>query len=150
MTPPNLEGTLQWPGTAGGVEWGGGAVDPTTRTHVVGYSLTGQMNKLIPREEFNEDIERDRNASAGYSAMVGVPYGVDLALFMNSHGMPCWKQPYGEITACDLETGERLRKRPFCQIKRDGFDMPKEWGAATIGGIDRHRRRPDLHRGVHE
>lgn len=32
-TPPSLKGTLAFPATAGGVEWGGGAVDPTWQFH---------------------------------------------------------------------------------------------------------------------
>ena len=31
FTPPSLEGTLTYPATIGGVEWGGGAVDPSDR-----------------------------------------------------------------------------------------------------------------------
>ena len=34
-TPPSLRGSISWPATVGGVEWGGGAVDPTTNTYVV-------------------------------------------------------------------------------------------------------------------
>ena len=34
-TPPSLRGSVSWPATVGGVEWGGGAVDPTTGTYVV-------------------------------------------------------------------------------------------------------------------
>ena len=32
VTPPSLQGSIAFPATAGGVEWGGGAVDPTTGT----------------------------------------------------------------------------------------------------------------------
>ena len=32
FTPPSLKGSLTYPATVGGTEWGGGAVDPTTDT----------------------------------------------------------------------------------------------------------------------
>ncbi|MEM9496568.1 MAG: PQQ-binding-like beta-propeller repeat protein [Pseudomonadota bacterium] len=133
-TPPSLQGTLQWPSTVGGVEWGGGAVDPTTRTYVVNNSITAQIAKLIPREEYNEELEKKQSAHTGYVPMRGVPYGLDLQLFMNPLGMPCWKPPYGQISAYNLDTGEKLWQVPFGQIKRDGFYMPKEWGTITLGG----------------
>ena len=134
FTPPSTQGTMQWPSTGGGVEWGGGAVDPTTRTYVVNYSLTAQINKLIPRAEYNEDLENKKNATTGYKPMRGVPYGLDLQMFLNPLGMPCWKPPYGKISAYNLDTGERLWDVPFGQIRRDGFEMPSDWGTITIGG----------------
>lgn len=134
FTPPSLQGTMQWPSTVGGIEWGGGAVDPTTRTYVVNNSVTAQIAKLIPREDYNEDLEKKDSAHTGYVPMRGVPYGLDLQLFMNPLGMPCWKPPYGQISAYNLDTGERLWQVPFGQIKRDGFYMPKEWGTITLGG----------------
>ena len=35
------------------MEWGGGAVDPTTQTYVVNSSNVMQIYKLIPRHEFD-------------------------------------------------------------------------------------------------
>lgn len=133
FTPPSLEGSIQFPGTVGGVEWGGGAVDPTDRTYVVNSSVSVQITKLVPRAEYEKDKEFARN-EAGYSAMAGVPYGLDLQMFFNPLGMPCWKPPYGYITAYNLDTGERLWREPFGRIRRDGFDMPESWGTITIGG----------------
>ncbi|MCR9085670.1 MAG: pyrroloquinoline quinone-dependent dehydrogenase [Rhodobacteraceae bacterium] len=134
FTPPSLQGTLQWPSTVGGIEWGGGAVDPTTRTYVVNNSVTAQIAKLIPRADYDEELENKASAHTGYVPMRGVPYGLDLQLFMNPLGMPCWKPPYGQISAYNLDTGERLWQVPFGQIKRDGFYMPEDWGTITLGG----------------
>ena len=133
FTPPSVEGSIQWPGTAGGVEWGGGAVDPTDRTYVVNSSVTVNVAKLVPRAEYDKDKEFKRNDS-GYSAMQGAPYGIDLQMFLNPLGVPCWKPPYGTITAYNLDTGERLWQAPFGRIRRDDFDMPESWGTVTVGG----------------
>ena len=35
------------------MEWGGGAVDPTTQTYVVNSSNVMQIYKLIPRQQFD-------------------------------------------------------------------------------------------------
>jgi len=133
FTPPSAEGTIQWPGNAGGVEWGGGAVDPTTRTFVVNTSVTVQVAKLVPRADYDRRKEFKKNDS-GYTAMEGAPYGLDLQMFLNPLGVPCWKPPYGYIAAYSLDTGEKLWQEPFGRIRRDGFDMPESWGTITIGG----------------
>ena len=47
--------------------------------------------------------------------------------------MPCWKPPYGNIAAYDMNTGQRLWNEPFGQVQKWGFYMPKSWGSVTIG-----------------
>ena len=50
-TPPSVRGSISWPATVGGVEWGGGAVDPTTGTYVVNSDHVPQVYTLVPRAE---------------------------------------------------------------------------------------------------
>ena len=45
--------------------------------------------------------------------MTGSPYGIELSTFLNPIGMPCWKPPYGFISAYDLKTGAQLWREPF-------------------------------------
>ena len=47
--------------------------------------------------------------------------------------MPCWKPPYGTLSAYDMNTGKLLWKEPFGQVQKWGFYMPKSWGSVTIG-----------------
>ncbi len=133
FTPPSLQGTLVYPGTIGGVEWGGGAVDPGSQIFVVNNSSAVQIYKLIPRADY-ENAARVGAETGGFFPMTGAPYGVQLTTFVNPLGMPCWKPPYGSISAYDLKTGERLWNRPFGQVQHLGFYMPQSWGSITIGG----------------
>lgn len=133
-TPPSLEGSLAYPGTAGGVQWGGGAVDPRSGIYVVNYSSTAQIYKLVPREDFAARSEAGGSETAGFYPQSGAPYGFELTTFLNPLGMPCWKPPYGSITAYDMKTGDRLWDVPFGQVQRYGFYMPESWGSVTIGG----------------
>ena len=48
--------------------------------------------------------------------------------------MPCWKPPYGTLSAYDLASGRLLWKKPFGEVQKWGFYMPKSWGSVTIGG----------------
>lgn len=135
FTPPSLEGSIVYPGTIGGVEWGGGAVDPNSGIFVVNYSSAVQIYKLIPREQYDglanspEGLE-----TGGFFPQTGSPYGVQLLTFLNPLGMPCWNPPYGSIAAYDLKTGKQLWDVPFGQVQHWGFYMPEEWGSITIGG----------------
>ena len=133
FTPPSLKGSLVFPATAGGVEWGGGAVDPTSGTYVVNSSEVAQIYRLIPRDEYNKDIQQPDAKSKGYFAMEGAPYGFQLQTFLNSLGMPCWNGPYGTLSSYDLGTGKLNWRFPFGQVQKWGFYMPNSWGSVTIG-----------------
>jgi quinoprotein glucose dehydrogenase len=135
-TPPSLQGTLAFPATAGGVEWGGGAVDPTTNTYIVNSSQVAQIYKLIPRADYDKinagkDIEAKN--SNGYFAQLGAPYGFNLQTFLNPLGMPCWNGPYGTLSSYDLNTGKLNWREPFGEVQKWGFYMPESWGSVTIG-----------------
>ncbi|MEM7464581.1 MAG: pyrroloquinoline quinone-dependent dehydrogenase [Pseudomonadota bacterium] len=133
FTPPSLGGSLVYPGTIGGIEWGGGAVDPASQTFVVNYSSAVQIYKIIPREDYQDAVAAG-SETGGFFQMTGAPYGVQLTTFLNPLGMPCWNPPYGSITAYDLKTGERLWNKPVGQVQHLGFYMPESWGSITLGG----------------
>ena len=133
-TPPSLQGSLAFPATAGGMQWGGGAVDPETGIYYINSSNVVQIYQLIARGEYDQLTSGGSEASGGLFPMNGAPYGFRLTNFMNPMGMPCWKPPFGVIAAIDLKTGETLWKEPFGQVQQWGFYMPESWGSPTIGG----------------
>lgn len=133
FTPPSLQGSIVYPGTIGGVEWGGGAVDPNSQIFVVNYSSAVQIYKLIPRAEYDAAASAG-SETGGFFPMNGSPYGVQLTTFLNPIGMPCWNPPYGSVAAYDLKTGQQLWDVPFGQVQQWGFYMPESWGSITIGG----------------
>ena len=133
FTPPSLEGTLVYPPTSGGMQWGGGAVDPASGHYYINSSNIVQLYRLIPREEY-ERVATGSGDEQGYYPQSGSPYGIHLTNFLNWLGMPCWKPPYGELSAYDLNAGTLLWRRPFGRVRRFGLDMPRAWGSPTIGG----------------
>lgn len=136
FTPPSTQGTLVYPGTVGGAEWGGGSIDPNKQIFVVNYSSLVQIMKLIPRDQYDV-MQKNNNGSEdmeNISGMLGAPYAIEITPFLNPLGMPCWKPPYGGISAYDLSTGKLLWKKPFGQVQKWGFYMPKSWGSISLGG----------------
>jgi quinoprotein glucose dehydrogenase len=130
-TPPSLRGSIVYPPSTGGVEWGGGAVDPRTNTYVVNSSSVAFIYRLIPRKQYDEETKN--GTPTDYQPQAGAPYGVELQMFANWLGMPCWKPPYGTLSAYDLNTGKLLWRNPFGEIQEYGFYMPYSWGSVTIG-----------------
>ncbi len=64
---------LTYAATAGGVEWGGGAVDPTSDTYFVNSSNVVQIYQLLKREDY--DAKTKNGTPAGYVPMNGISYG---------------------------------------------------------------------------
>jgi quinoprotein glucose dehydrogenase len=132
-TPPSLRGSISWPATVGGVEWGGGALDPTTNTYVVNSDVVPQIYTLIPRDEADKKYGQALRGRDGYAAQQGSAYGFKLENFLNMWGMPCWAPPYGKLLSYDMNTGKLNWEKPFGQVQKWGFYMPESWGSVTIG-----------------
>ncbi len=130
FTPPSLKGSIAFPGKVGGVEWGGGAVDPVNQTYVVNSNNVVQVYKLIPRAEYEAAAKRGERSGA---PQTGAPYAVDTYPFLNPLGMPCWNPPYGTLSSYDLKSGKLLWRKPFGQVQQWGFMMPRSWGSVTLG-----------------
>jgi len=131
FTPPSLQGSLIFPPSTGGIEWGGGAVDPATGTFVVNSSEVAQIYQLMTRKAFDEKTKG--LTLPGYYPQKGSRYAVYLNTFENWIGMPCWKPPYGTLSSYDLDTGKLLWREPFGEVQKYGFYMPLSWGSVTIG-----------------
>lgn len=134
-TPPTTrgEGTLAYPDSAGGVQWGGVAFDPVNQTAVVNTSHIVQYVKLFNREDF-ADADSGAGNESGFAPQEGAPYGMRLEVALNRLGMPCWEPPFGELVALDMTTGEVKWRRPVGASQQYGFFMPESWGSPTIGG----------------
>lgn len=94
FTPIGLKTTILFPGTNGGVNWGGGSFDPETRTFYVNSMDNGMTFRLTKRPD---------------GAII--PYRVQGARSPNSRfwdrrRWPCQKPPWGQLTAVNLDTGE--------------------------------------------
>jgi len=132
FTPPSLEGSVQFPGTAGGVNWGSVAWDPGRKLLVMNTNRLAQVQTLIPAADHPEYLE-DR--PDGVSLQRGTPYYVKHEIFSSPLGIPCTPLPWGTLLALDLETGRKRWEIPF-GTTRDllpvGFGL--EVGLPSMGG----------------
>ena len=139
-TPPSLQGSLLFPFTGGGANWGGVAIDPGGIVYV-NTSRAPHAVRLIARADFA--AERERNPGKEVSAQAGTPYGMLRELVASPFGAPCNPPPWGTLAALDLTsrkllwevrlgtTEDRLPLGIALKIGMPNFGGP----VATAGGL---------------
>lgn len=114
-TPPNS--TIQFPGGTGGVNWGGMAVDPASGTvfaNVQQTSLVGWVERKNTTESYSFDANNtnqpyDRASVDGKGPFF--TFNAPLSGQYDDNGRPvgasapCYKPPWGQLTAVDATTG---------------------------------------------
>jgi quinoprotein glucose dehydrogenase len=104
-TPPSLEGSVQYPGFIGGMNWGSVSVDPQRHVVVTNVQRVAGRIQLVPRAEMKSHASH--NPYGGLEPQEGVPYALDRAPLLSPWGAPCTKPPWGQLAAVDTVTGEK-------------------------------------------
>ena len=110
-TPPTTEGTLAYPFTGGGANWGSGAYDPARNLLVVNMNNVGQSVRLYQNIENREAAEISHDTE--FSPMEGAPYSMSREPVISPLGLPCSPPPWGVIAGIDIAKGEIVWRRPF-------------------------------------
>ncbi len=133
FTPPSLQGTLQFPGTAGGMNWGSMALDPVRNLLVMNVNRIAQVHTLIPREAMPDVTAENRPRDV--SPQTGTPYLIRHEVLSSPLGVPCTPLPWGTLLAIDLETGRKRWEIPF-GTTRDLIGLPFgfDFGLPSMGG----------------
>jgi quinoprotein glucose dehydrogenase len=133
FTPPSLQGTLLYPGGAGGTNWGSVAFEPERGLLILNTSRVPHTVKLIPRAEL--DAAREANPGEEISPQTGTPFGMQRGLLISPLGVPCNPPPWGQLHAIDLATGA-IRWQVTLGTTRDLAPVPIgfAWGTPNMGG----------------
>ncbi len=126
-TPPSVQGTIARPGSTGGGNWQGAAVDPATGYMYVPSRNAFSVHKLSPPEP---GLESNLLYMQGVGRNPTMP-----------EGLPLFKPPYSRITAIDMNKGEhawmvpagngdRIRNNP----RLKGLNLPPVGGDSTFSG----------------
>jgi quinoprotein glucose dehydrogenase len=138
FTPNTLEGTIQFPHTGGGMNWGGVAIDPGRGILVTNQTHAAQLVKLIKREDTGNLKPEDLVYPNEYYPMEGTPYGVKRLGFFSSFGAPCNAPPWGSLTGVDLRSGEVIWRIPFGSLREMApfpiWLMYTDLGSPNFGG----------------
>ncbi len=105
-TPPSEQGTLMFPFTGGGVNWGGITIDPVNQILYANTSRAVHRITLFPSAKFNELDEKFPDKEV--SPQRGAPYGMIREVVLSPLGLPCNPPPWGLLAAVDLKSGKVL------------------------------------------
>jgi len=130
-TPPSLEGTLEYPGFGGGINWGGLAYDPERQLIIANVMRLATWVRLAPRSSPTSGNQR------------GTPYTMTRGPLVSPRGVPCIQPPWGTIAAVDPAAGRIAWERPLGFVPADrigsGADIEGSLNAGgplvTAGGL---------------
>ncbi len=100
-TPPTTQGTVLFPATSGGVNWGGVAIDPKDVVYVNTTRMAHAVT-LIPRADF--DAVKAASPGREVSPQAGTPFGMKREMIQSPFGAPCNPTPWGTLAALDLRS----------------------------------------------
>jgi quinoprotein glucose dehydrogenase len=132
FTPPTLQGTIVFPGSVGGVNWGSSAFDPQRHLLIMNTNHLAIWMTLIERDKLAGVYnDREQNRMTGeFARQTGAPYGMYRETFLSpGHKVPCTPPPWGTIVAVDLFSGQKAWD------VRLGSHVPgQQTGAVNFGG----------------
>jgi quinoprotein glucose dehydrogenase len=134
-TPPSLRGTILYPFTGGGTNWGGLAFDPAHDIAYVNTSSIMHRVTLIPRKDLQ--AARDAAPDKEISDEAGTPFGVKRETIVSPLGLPCNPPPWGMLHAIDMHDGHILWDVPLGTTE-DMFPLSQyllgKTGTPNLGG----------------
>ena len=133
-TPPSTQGTIVFPMTGGGVNWGGAAFDPVNQILYANVSRAIHIIKLLPRaavaDGFNPPPGHD------FGRQQGAPFAMTRAVALSPLGLLCNKPPWGEMVAVDLKAGKILwRARVGTTEDRAPLGIAFPFGTPLVNGV---------------
>lgn len=148
FTPPRQDWSIQYPGSAGGVNWGSVSIDQRRRIMIVNSTNMPSLNHLISAKEVQAlglapmgtpgqkpSLERFRLGVP----QTGAPYGAQNHMFLSPLGVPCIQPPFGTLSAVDLDSRRLLWSKPIGMADSMGpmgiaSRLPFTIGLPTLGG----------------
>jgi quinoprotein glucose dehydrogenase len=104
FTPPSLQGTVLFPMTGGGANWGSGAWDPERQYLFINTNRAVHVVTLMHSEQY--ESARKAQPDVEISPQLGTPYAMKREVLFSPLGVPCNPPPWGMLTAVDMVNGE--------------------------------------------
>jgi quinoprotein glucose dehydrogenase len=140
FTPPDLQGSLLYPGAIGGVDFGGIAFDPVRQRVITAVNHLPFADTLLEGPEWEREL-REQRAGNGYERAEftrpdGARFGLRREPLLSPFGVPCTAPPWGTLAEVDLKTRRIVWQVPLGST--EGFApwwMPvRNFGMPGLGG----------------
>lgn len=141
FTAPDTDYSLSFPGSLGGMNWGGVSYDPTSQTMFINDMRLGlwvHMEQQASNAVASDGSEAV-NAGMGAVPLQGTPYSVLKDRFLSPLGIPCQEPPFGTLTAVNMQTRSVDWEVPLGTVQDTVLfgmktHLPIPIGMPTIGG----------------
>jgi quinoprotein glucose dehydrogenase len=110
-TPPTQQGTILYPFTGGGTNWGGMAFDPGRNIAFLNTSNVMHLVTLIPQAKL--EAARKVDPHAEISPNRGTVFAMKRETLLSPWGLPCNPPPWGQLHAVDMRQGNVLWSVPL-------------------------------------
>jgi quinoprotein glucose dehydrogenase len=132
-TPPSTQGTIVYPMTGGGVNWGGAAFDPVNQMLYANTSRAVNIVKLIPQADA---VGFQAPPGHDFGPQRGAPFAMTRTVAMSPLGILCNPPPWGELVAVDLKAGKILwRSSVGTTEDRAPLGVAFNWGTPLVNGV---------------
>ncbi|WP_164116431.1 pyrroloquinoline quinone-dependent dehydrogenase [Sphingorhabdus sp. Alg239-R122] len=134
FTPPSEQGTLAYPFTGGGANWGSTAYDPTRNLLVVNMSNIASFVRLTKQTGMENQADSITDG-AEFAPMEDAPYTMQRGPLLSPLGLPCVPPPWGVIAGVDLSSGEIVWRKTIGttqDLAPGGLALPL--GTPNFGG----------------
>ncbi|TBU81664.1 membrane-bound PQQ-dependent dehydrogenase, glucose/quinate/shikimate family [Pseudomonas daroniae] len=140
-TAPGTDVSLSFPGSLGGMNWGGLSTDPVNDYIFVNDMRLGLWVQMIPATNQGAASSGGEAVNTGMGAvpLKGTPYAVNKNRFLSLAGIPCQAPPFGTLTAIDMKTRKIAWQVPVGTVEDTGplgikMRLPMPVGMPTLGG----------------
>lgn len=138
FTPPGgKQASLQYPGNAGGMNWGSGAFDARRGLLLVTDMRMPQSVRLVPTKKpgLQLSLSKDRPPPS----MKAVAYKSENDWLLSPVFAPCLQPPHGTLTAIDVKTRQIVWQVPVGTAEAEGpfgiaSKLPIPIGSIGLGG----------------
>jgi quinoprotein glucose dehydrogenase len=132
FTAPSEQGTLLYPFTGGGANWGSAAFDPTRNLLVVNMNNVAHHVSLFRSGELQtmRKVFHDQEVSP----QEGAPFGMKRRILASSLDLPCTPPPWGFIAGVDLSTGKIVWRKTLGTTEDLAPGPGLKLGTPNLGG----------------
>lgn len=136
-----MRGTILYPFTGGGSNWGGVAFDPGRQ--IVYANTSSALHKVTQIPAGDVKAARAAQPDVEISPNEGARYGMKREILRSPLGLPCNPPPWGELSAIDMHDGKVLWRVPLgttrdiapgSQLFMRGTGTPNFGGPIVTGG----------------
>lgn len=133
-TPPSEQGTILFPFTGGGINWGGVAFDPERQILFANTSRIAHLITLFKAQDF-EKLDKEF-ANKEVSPQTGAAFGMIREPLLGwPVPLPCNPPPWGVLAAVDLKAGKILWETTLGTMEEYTFGLlALPWGTPNLGG----------------